>query len=668
MKGKYIFLPLFFLLCFSLLGSGEQNKTLTIIHTNDMHSQLLGLAPNKDYTPMTTGDDETVGGWARMATEIKKQREARSNPVLVIDAGDFLMGSLFHMISREEAAELCLMKDMGYDLIALGNHEFDLRPAGLSRILESAERKGKLPTIVASNVVFSDESAEDDALKADFDKGLVKPYVVLEEDGLKIGFFGLMGYDAAEVAPFADPVTFSDYKEKAREMVKTLRETEKVDLVVCISHAGLRDDKKKSEDEIMATEVPGIDIIVSGHTHTNLPEPIVIGKTVIIQAWENAKVLGVLDVSVGPDGVAVEKYAYVPLDDTIMGDAAVNDTITAYEADIDKSVLAPYGLMFFGTVAETDFDLILREEEVGIGNMVTDSLRWAVDKAEYYPADPLTKTRVSIQSNGLIRNNILVGKTGNIAVTDLFNVVPLGIGTDDTMAYPLVTFYLYGSEIKKAMEVPTSIYPLKGSDYFLQFSGLKVTYNPHRMIFDRVTEILIEDENGNYVPLDWSDDNKTLYKITSNYYNSTFIKVVGKFTNNILTMVPKDRDGKPIDNLTDYRVDADPNTPGVQEMKDWTVLMAFAASLPDTDGDGIPNIPDRYREPEGRFAKAPSWNPVKLLAHGNYLTWIGFGVLILALVIVALIIYIPVRIVKKRKGKKTKTKVKPKAKTKKARK
>jgi 5'-nucleotidase / UDP-sugar diphosphatase len=663
MKRKYLVLPLLVLLAFALVGSGQETKTLTIIHTNDMHSQLLGLYPNKDYTPMTTGDDKTVGGWARIATEIKKQKEARSNPVLVLDAGDFLMGSLFHMICREEAAELCLMKDMGYDIVTLGNHEFDLKPAGLARILESAERKGKLPEVVASNVVFSAESADDDTLAADFDRGLVKPYIVKDVDGVKIGFFGLMGYDAAEVAPFADPVTFADYKETARKMVKILREDEKVDLVICLSHAGLRDDKKKSEDEVMAQEVPGIDIIISGHTHTKLPQPIVIGTTIIVQAWEYGKAIGVLDVSIDANGAKVDKYEYIPIDDAIPGDPATNDKVNAYETIVDRDILAPYGLSFNETIAETDFDMIMKEQEVGLGNMVADSLRWAVDKVEYNPADPMTKARVSIQSNGLIRNDILVGETGKVIMTDLFNVVPLGIGVDDTMAYPIVTFYLYGSEIKKAMEVPTSIYPLKGSDYWLQVSGLKVTYNPHRMIFDRVTSIQIEDENGDWVPLDWSDDNKTLYKITSNYYNSMFIKVVGGFTNGILTMVPKDRNGNPIDDLKEYRVDADPNTPGVQEMKDWTALVGYVSSFSDSDGDGVPNIPDRYREPEGRYVKAPSWNPVKLVAHGNYLTWIGLGAIVLVLLIVVLIIYVLVRIFGK-KGKKGAKKAKAAVKTK----
>jgi len=183
------------------------------------------------------------------------------------------------------------------------------------------------------------------------------------------------------------------------------------------------------------------------------------------------------------------------------------------------------------------------------------------------------------------------------------------------------------------------------------------------MIFDRVTDIQIEDENGNWVPLDWSEDNKTLYKITSNYYNSMFIKVVGSFTNNILTMVPKDRDGNPIDDLKDYRVDADPDTPGVQEMKDWTALVEYVSSFEDTAGDGVPNIPDRYKEPEGRFAKAASWNPVKLLAHGIYLTWIGLGVIVLIIVFLALIIWLLVRIFRK-KGKKGAQKAKAPAKKK----
>ena len=211
----------------------------------------------------------------------------------------FSMGSLFHMIAREEAVELRLMKDMGYDALTLGNHEFDLKPKGLARILHSAAAKGGMPAIVFSNAIFSKESDRDDALEEVFNQGMVKPYVVLERGGMKIGIFGLLGKDAAEKAPFASPVQFRDPIEISREMVKVLREKEKVDMVICLSHSGLSEAKSRSEDEILAGKVQGIDVIVGGHSHTRLEKPIVINSTMIVQAAAYENCVGVLDLLMG---------------------------------------------------------------------------------------------------------------------------------------------------------------------------------------------------------------------------------------------------------------------------------------------------------------------------------------------------------------------------------
>ena len=151
------------------------DREITILHTNDLHSHILGFSPNIDYRPDRVGGDATKGGWARIATVLKREREKRNHPVLALDAGDFLMGSLFHMLAREEAMELRLMKEMGYDALTLGNHEFDLKPKGLARILGAAAAKGGMPPIVFSNAVFSKESDRDDALEEVFNKGMVKP-------------------------------------------------------------------------------------------------------------------------------------------------------------------------------------------------------------------------------------------------------------------------------------------------------------------------------------------------------------------------------------------------------------------------------------------------------------------------------------------------------------
>lgn len=651
----FVFVGWLFLLFVSsqaLASALSEEKRLTIIHTNDLHSHLLGHSPNIDYTPETVNDDETLGGWARIATVIKREKAARDHPVLVLDGGDFLMGTLFHTVSREESVELVLMKKMGFDFTTLGNHEFDLKPSGLSRILRAAESKGGMPQIIASNVIFDFSEEEDDALEQDFKKGVVEPYAVSERNGIRLGFFGLMGADAAEVSAFAWPVTFGDAVETAREMVRILREEENVDVVICLSHSGIWDEKKKSEDEILAEKISGIDIIISGHTHTKLSDPIFINDTIIVQAWDYGRCVGILDIAVDENNsVLFKDYNLLEINDSIKGDERITELIEAKKEIVERVILKELGLNFFQPLAETDFDLCLKDEETGLGNMVTDAMRWAVNKRVYDPDHPSTKVRASLQSNGLIRSDIVKGETGWVGVSDLFRVEPLGIGVDDTMGYPVLTFYLYASEIKKALEVITSIYRIKGSDYFLQLSGLKVTYNPRRMIFDRVTEILIEEEDGTYVPLDYSSSNQELYRVASDFYISSFVQVIGNYTKNFLKMTPKDKEGNSIHDLAAARVDKDESTPGIQELKDWETLFEYMDTFEDQNNNGIKEIPERYSHPEGRLVSSPSLNPIKLLKRGSILTWAAFFVVLVVIGIVLLMIYVLVKKIKNKKSR-----------------
>jgi len=636
------------LLCPSLLYGKE--KLLTIIHTNDMHSHLLGLSPNLDYSPLKTGDDATLGGWARVATVIKSEKAKRTNPTLILDGGDFLMGSLFHMIAREEGAELQLMKEMGYDVITLGNHEFDLMPKGLAQIITSAQQKGGIPEIVFSSAIFNQENPEDDALEEIFKKGWVKPYTIKEIQGIRVGFFGIMGKDAAEVSPFARPVKFKNPIEISREMVKILREKEKVDLVVCLSHSGLSEKKSRSEDELLAKEVPGIDIIVSGHTHTKLTQPIRVNETFIVQAYAYGKNVGILDLAYDQDRLSLKQYVLVEVDNRIPGDEKVQRRIESSIGLTEQKILKEHGLTFHQVMGKTGFDLTLTTDESNLGNLVADSIRWAMNRIDYDPNDPVTRVVVAIESNGAIRADLLKGKTGALTVCDLFRVVPLGISrADDSMGYPIISCYLHAHEIKKILEVVTSIYPRKGNKFFLQVSGLRFKYNPNRMIFDRVTDIAMGSEEEGFRPLDYSESNKALYRVAANLYNATFISFVGRFTYGILNIVPKDRQGNPVlsekpkgnpfDLLLPLRADMDKKKPGIQEMKQWVVLMDYVRSFPDKDGDGIPDIPDKYRGKLGRIVKEPSWNPVHLLSRGTYITWIALGAILVILLIIGLGIY-----------------------------
>lgn len=614
-------------------------KGFSIIHSNDLHSHLLGFPPNIDYTPNSTGNDETMGGWARIAGIIKKIKSDCKSPVLVLDAGDFLMGSLFHLLCREKAFELRLMKVMGYDMATLGNHEFDLGPAGLARILDTAHREGQIPQIVLSNAVFSEERQEDDELFRIFRQGIVRPYHVLEKSGIRFGIFGLMGRNAAEVAPFAKPVRFEDPIEAAKRVARDLREKENADVVICLSHCGLSGKKGHSEDEQLAKQVEGIDIIISGHSHTETRKPLVENNITIVQTGAYGRHLGILDMTyAGPGQVSLRDYRLIKINDTIKGDEEVSKLVDSFESLVNQEVLERMDLGFRKIIVETDFSLEKREDESNLGNLIADSIRWYANTIAADPDDPATRISVAVVSNGVIRDKIEKGKTGHIAVCDAFRAIPLGVGFDDeqSMGYPLVAFYLHPSEVKKGLEILTSIYPLKGHDYFLHASGIKFSYNPNRMIFDRVTDIWIGDEEEGYRPLDYSRSNTDLIRVAADIYNATFLKIVGDYTWHILDIVPKDRHGHPIHDLKNVRIDADRDQPGIQEVKEWIGFLHYLQQFQDTDGNKIPKIPEKYRGTLGRQVIEASWNPYHLLKRGTYVTWVTCLVALAILVFLVL--------------------------------
>ncbi|HPC84876.1 MAG TPA: bifunctional UDP-sugar hydrolase/5'-nucleotidase [Smithellaceae bacterium] len=639
---KFTFIIAVWAIVFFTAGGLAAEKRITIVHTNDMHSHLQGFSPEIDYQPFIVNADETRGGWSRVAAVIQKTKREKSNPVLVVDAGDYTMGSFFHMLNREEAFELRLLKAMGYDVVSLGNHEFDLKPAGLTATLRTAQARGGTPQIVFANAVFDRQKPELADLENAFGQAGVKSYTILERDGLKIGVFGILGKDAIEVSPFAKPLKFSDPIQAARDMVKILREQQKADLVVCLSHSGLRDNPKKSEDEILASEVKGIDIIVSGHTHTLLGKPLLVNGTLIVQAGSYGKHVGVLDIAWESGRVALKNYTLIPVDSSVAGDPKIQRMIDSFKQQLNARLLGPNNWSYDRIVAETAWDLKLAAEESPLGNLLADSIRWSVNRVSFDPGDPSSRVIVAVESNGVIRDDLLRGKTGQVGFGDLFRTIPLGIGVDDTMSYPLVSFYLYGYELKRALEILTTVRPLKSNnDYFLQLSGLRFTYNPRRVPFDRVTAVEIGSEEEGYQPLDYSASNTRLYRVAANIYNATFLKVVGRFTYSLLEITPKDQNGKPLEKLSEALVDADPSLPGIQELKEWEGVLRYVQSFPDTNGNGIPDFPAKYSGKLGRIVEAPSCNPVHLFSRPATPTIIvlaGAGVVLWLIVVTVAVI------------------------------
>ena len=221
---------------------------------------------------------------------IAKRKEARKGqgPVLVLDAGDYSMGTAFGAATRETGGELQLMSRMGYDATTFGNHEFDLGPDGLGKSIGVAAKAGRVPAVLASNTNFT----ENDATLADLQRlakeGVIRRYLVIERGGIRFGIFGVLGKEAQFYTSGAGAATFSDPIETAKEMVKVLRETEKVDVVIALSHGGVEKGKDgrftDGEDVRLPKAVPGIDVVIGGHSHTELQEAIIVnGRTPVVQ-------------------------------------------------------------------------------------------------------------------------------------------------------------------------------------------------------------------------------------------------------------------------------------------------------------------------------------------------------------------------------------------------
>lgn len=591
-------------------GGEVTHYDVTILHTNDLHSYVNSQGPILDYSPSISSNDNTIGGFARLAARIKAERTAAGDqPVLLFDSGDFSMGTAFEAIGTTDAPELTEMAKMGYDAITFGNHEFDYTPLGLAGYLQKATANGFATPIVASNLVFSDEAADtgDDALKNFQTAGLIRSKVVKTlSNGLKVGIFGLLGKDAVNVAPLAAPITFADQKTTAEAMVDELRNSDGVDLVILISHSGSHPDGT-GEDVDLAKAVPGIDIIISGHTHDAIPQPIQPEgtKTLIVQSGSYASNLGELKVTFtkGGDtpGLALDSYQLIPLDDSLVGDADTQTRVDGYIQDIDD-LLAAAGapVTYAGVVAQTPSPVEdIQFQESPLGDLVTDSYLTTVQALQ--AAEGLPQAEVAIEVGGNIRTS-LKGDSANGLVTfaDLFRVVPLGIAEDQVPGYPLVTFYLTGREIKSGLEISAAAKSLlNNDDYFIQVSGLNYSFSTSANLFGRVTATTIGG-------VDITADD-TCHQVVATQYVASLLGLASTVSSGAVVVIPKQADCStaiPVAELGQYVVDRDPATAGVQPLHQWQAFLGYVGAFPP-NAQSVPTVPDTYLTAQGRITIDP---------------------------------------------------------------
>ena len=609
--------------------------TVDIVFTHDTHSHL------NTFTTMVDGLETELGGFARMNTLIEAQR-AQNPDTLVIDGGDFSMGTLIQTVFETQAAELRMLGHLGCDVTTLGNHEFDYRSKGLANMLTSAQASGDaVPAMVVCNVDWDTMEAEgltegQQRLKDAFTAYGVSDYTVLEKGDVDIAVVGVFGKDALACAPTCE-LKFEDPIEAVKQTVADIKANEDVDMIVCVSHSGTWEDESKSEDELLAKAVPDLDLILSGHTHTEIEKPIQHGSTYVVSCGEYGKNLGELTLTQQADGRwAMSAYELIPITSDIAVHAATQQTIDSFMDTVDTDYLARFGYTKDQVLAENDIvfstqkDLENIHEEHNLGDIIADAYVYAVENAADYDGVPVD---LAVVPSGTVRDTYA---RGDITVEQVFNSFSLGIGADGVPGYPLISVYLTGREIRTAAEIDASV-----SDFMttarLYCSGLNFTYNPHRLLLNKVTDVCLEDD-GQRVAL---EDDK-LYRIVADLYSGQMLSAVTDMSYGILAIVPKYADGTPITDFEDVII-----TENGRELKAWDSIARYMASFADTDGDGIANVPAYYSTTHGRKLVDTSCSPLALLKNPNKFTAAYAGLLAVAVLLIVLVVLLIRKLVKK---------------------
>ena len=615
-------------------GAGKQ---LDILFLHDTHSHL------NSFLTVENGTDVTLGGFAQIKTLINETKETNPN-ALVLDAGDFSMGTLVQTIFHTDAPELRMLGALGCDVTTLGNHEFDYRSSGLAGALQAAaQSKEPVPAMALCNIDWETMEAEgltpeQQLLRDAFDAYGMKDYVVVTKGSVRIAVLGVFGIDSLACAPTC-VLKFKDASEAASAVVEEIRAKEDVDMIVCVSHSGTSEDSKKSEDEILAKAVPEIDLIISGHTHTALSQPIRHGNTYIVSCGEYGKNLGSLSMTQMSDGRwSMDSYELLPITQSISPDAPTQELIDSLMEKVDSGYLAGFGYERTQVLAQNDIkfatssDLYEIHTEHNLGNLLADAFAYTVNHADIPDGAPVD---VAIVPSGCVRDTFA---TGDITVEDVFNAYSLGIGADGNPGYPLISIYLTGAELKTGAEIDASVSDFMGAAR-LYLCGFHFTYNPHRILLNKVTDCYLAQEAGGRTEI---QDDK-LYHIVCDLYSGQMLGAVTDVSYGILSVQPKFADGTPIENIEDAII----TTADGKEIKAWAAIAGYLESFQDTDGDGIPNMPQAYASPQGRKVVEDSRSLGDLLKNLNKYAVIIIAAAILLLALVILLLILIIKLVRK---------------------
>ena len=468
---------------------------ITILQTTDLHHHANGADHVGLDVDSLTGTS-AIGAYARIAAYVNYVRRSTSHPVLLVDSGDWTMGTLYDLTLGTQPLALFFLDLMGYDCVTLGNHEFDYGPRGLAQILANAQRGFRFRTpIVASNMILNGNA--DLAPYFGHKRAIQSTRIQELDNGITVGYIGLMGQAAALAAPTSAPVTFADPSTQyaaIQALVDSLRKDEDVDIVVALSHSGTDATGTSGEDVELARHVKGIDVIASGHTHTPLFSARTIANgtwtTQIIDAgafgtnvsridltYHRSSKTTTLDASSNPAMTDANLAAIHP---GLKADPAIASLVLATDFQLNAQLGAFLSQAFpdydarklgngiYHPVGSTAQDMVSNETDIapapnGLGDLAADAVRTVPNaiiaqtlaavggNPANLPGYDFTPIQFSVVATGVLRGTLRAGVP--LSFADIYDVLPLGITPDSSQAlpvgFPLISGYMEIDDLKK---------------------------------------------------------------------------------------------------------------------------------------------------------------------------------------------------------------------------
>lgn len=482
--------------------------SVTILHTNDFHGRVDEYNTNGSFCQ--EGDEECIGGSARIATKVQEIRESTDN-VLVLDAGDQFLGTLYYSQFKADIVAK-MMNAIGYDVMAVGNHEFDDGPGMLLDLIDQAKFD-----VVGTNINTTNVPTL---------TGKIKPSTVVTVDGQLVGIVGLTTPETANISSPGD-VTFDDEVSSAQAAVDALT-AQGVDKVIALTHMGY------TEDQALASQVSGIDVIIGGHSHTFLYTPtlpitftnpqypayppitpkgeyptVVDGKdgkpVLIAAAYQWGTFLGKLDVTFDDNGI-VTHYGGNPIymGQDVEKDADVEALLAPYRQQVLELMNTKVGEITEDAVIEKDGDRICRLGECLMGNLVADAMLWKMNQ------DGDVAYQIAIQNGGGLRAPI---DKPDVTQGEVLETLPFGNA--------IATMKLKGQHIWDALENGVSRYEDQ-SGRFPQVSGMRFVWDPNAEAGSRIVSVEVCTDITSYHPYTCAgyealDLNATYHVVTNDY-------------------------------------------------------------------------------------------------------------------------------------------------------